>query len=446
MASMRRGLSSLVVAALLVGSRAAAAPHIDKGPWPQRITRTTAEIRLELSEPAPVVLELEGDGGKGTSRKFQSREAKTFHVVRLEGLTPSTVYSLSVVAGPSRLSGGFTTAPPDDSAAPFRFLVYGDNRTDDASHAQVVRAMASIPADFILHTGDFVEDGGDARQWQTFFDIEAPLLRRTCVFAAVGNHELLDQSATYFLRYFALGPPDVWRGAEPAPGTPLLSGTFRWASARFFVFNAMSRFTEGADRAWLERVLNEADGEAGLVWRVIVAHHGPWSAGPHGDNRALLEAGIPDLFRKHKVNLVLAGHDHIYERGEKGGLPYLVSGGGGAPAYEVKHVRAQTKKAEAVRHFVEVTATRDGLAIVARRMDGSLLETCGLPVDKAAWDCDAPPAAPPAAPPTIAPPAATPRSSCACDLAGQEGSRGAPGLFALSVLFALAVRRACSSR
>src|ERR1044072_8827840 len=46
----------------------------------------------------------------------------------------------------------------------------------------------NIP-DFILQTGDMVENGNDAAQWPVFFDIERGLLRQTVFFPAMGNHE-----------------------------------------------------------------------------------------------------------------------------------------------------------------------------------------------------------------------------------------------------------------
>ena len=63
-----------------------------------------------------------------------------------------------------------------------------------------------------------------------------------------------------------------------------LSGTFRWSNARFFMVNGMVDYTSGPSREWLEKVLTESDNEAGLIWRIVVTHYGPWSSGPHGDN------------------------------------------------------------------------------------------------------------------------------------------------------------------
>src|SRR6185436_8944345 len=139
-------------------------------------------------------------------------------------------------------------------------------------------------------TGDFVENGSSLRQWATFFDIEAPLLRQRCLFSCVGNHELADGRGADYLRYF--GPRDLDPSrADASDQTPYsldqLDGTFRWSNARFFLMNGMVPYRAGASRAWLENALGSADNEPGLQWRIVVIHHGPWSSGPHGDNALL---------------------------------------------------------------------------------------------------------------------------------------------------------------
>jgi hypothetical protein len=96
---------------------------------------------------------------------------------------------------------------------------------------------------------------------------------------------------------------------------------------------------------------------------------------------------VPELLAAHKVDLLLAGHDHIYERGDAGAIKYIVSGGGGAPLYRITSDLATTRKAEATYHFVELRATDDALRIVAHRLDGTVLERCGFGKD-APWDCD----------------------------------------------------------
>lgn len=439
----------LVAATLASGlawpSAALGAARITKGPWVQRVTKDSAVVRIEVDPPGPVSLEWEspgGDAGKGT---LASSEVRAFHAIPLAGLSPAARYAVVAHAGVA--SGGatktveFVTAPPDSSEQAIHFLAYGDNRTDPAAHGAVVRAMAGVPSDFLVHTGDFVEDGANPVQWQTFFDIEGPLLATRCLFSCVGNHELTDGSGVQYARLF--GPSG---GELPSGGATLrpehFNATFRWGAARFFFINGMVGYRSTVDRTWLENALVAADAEPDLAWRIVVVHHGPWSSGPHGDNTRLHDAKLVDLMRAHAVDIVFAGHDHLYERGFGEGLAYVVTGGGGAPVYKVDKLGKYTQKVESVRHFVDVELTRKELRVTPTRIDGSVIERCALGKGRSGWDCGgASDAGQAAAPISVTPAPAASGSRCSCDVAGGGNSFGqafAAGLLAL----AIGVRRA----
>ena len=182
-------LLSGAVATLTATVQAEPPARVIKGPYLQNLSATSVEIRAELAAPAPVTVTIGGlAGDAGAVRTIRDEHPATMHVIRVDGLTPSTRYSYSLGVAAAVAKGELTTAPPNDSTAPFTFLVYGDNRTDTVAHASVVHQMMLSPSDFIINTGDFVQDSAD-ENWQSFFDVEGPLIRNRCVFACVGNHE-----------------------------------------------------------------------------------------------------------------------------------------------------------------------------------------------------------------------------------------------------------------
>jgi hypothetical protein len=63
-------------------------------------------------------------------------------------------------------------------------------------------------------------------------------------------------------------------------------------------------------------------------WRVVVMHHPPFSSGLHGPSDWMQWP-----FAAWGAQLVLAGHDHSYERIAHDGIVYVVNGLGGAPRY-----------------------------------------------------------------------------------------------------------------
>ena len=398
------------VTASLARAEARKSASLVKGPYLTGLTTSGVGVRFELDAAAPADVEVAPEGlDAGAARRFDEGGASTMHVVHLNGLSPATSYAYVVrVAGKPLARASFTTAPPPESGAPVTFLVYGDTRTDVTAHAAIVRELAARPSAFLVNTGDLVEDGGRASDWQSFFDVEGKLLQERALFVSIGNHELYDDRAgANFARYF--GYDDTQGGTQPY-------GTARFGNVRFFFINSMHDWRSSPDRAWLQRELVGADEEPGLVWRIAVMHQGPWSSGPHGASAAILDAHVPELLASHGVDLVLSGHDHIYERGVVGRVKYVISGGGGAPLYKASRI-ASTRRVESVYHFVEMVADGDEFRLVAHRVDGSIMDRCGFKKG-GEWDCDPPPAveeaklAGPSSPPS---PAA---SRCGCSVPG----------------------------
>jgi len=422
---LRREGSGVALLAALLGSLGSAATavaagdvRVAKGPYVTSVFDTGAEIRFELDQASPATLTVVRDADSTSPpRTLESADPAAMHVVRATGLQAATRYAYSVRVGHALLGEGrFATASAPGSLAPVTFLAYGDDRTDPTAHAAIARAMLQVPSAFLVNTGDMVEDGGDADAWQAFFGVEAPLLRDRPIFAAVGNHEILnDLAGSNFARYF--GFPGVG-------GSSKLYGTQRFGLVRLFFLNGMHGWESGEERDWLERALANADAEPGVVWRIVVVHHGPWSSGPHGPNANLLDAGISDLLAAHHVDLLLSGHDHIYERGSSEGLKYLVSGGGGAPLYRIERLEPTALKAEAAYHFVEVYTTPSNVKIVARRVDGTVLDRCGFAKGDP-WDCDPPRATSPSEAGALPNPRPPSRMRCSCGVGTRTVDRRA---------------------
>ncbi len=237
---------------------------------------------------------------------------------------PSTAYRYRVLAGPNAAAsdeGHFTTAPSDNRA--FKIVIYGDSRLDVAAHSAVVRAIEGVPSDLLLHSGDMVARGDEEDDWRGFFEAESKLLRDRCVFASIGNHELLGDhgvGAAAFLRYFA--PPD-----ESGKDTPRLYGSVRWSNTRFFMLNAMDEWT-GEQRAWLKEELASRASPSPASRTAspsCITARSP--AARHGGNRRLHDHGVLPILEAGKARPLSRATIYAYERGFGGGLKYIVSGG-----------------------------------------------------------------------------------------------------------------------
>jgi hypothetical protein len=108
----------------------------------------------------------------------------------------------------------------------------------------------------------------------------------------------------------------------------------------------------------------------------------PYSSGVHGSNPTIQNAFV-DLFERYDVDLVLAGHDHNYERTHPiRGVTYVVSGGGCCPRKVGR--RSFTAVARPVLHFVIIEASTARLTIEAVGTNGRVFDRATLAQKRAA--------------------------------------------------------------
>jgi predicted phosphodiesterase len=371
--SLRQRLVTAACAAAVAMTPATATAEegVRKGPWLMAPRVGGVTVMIERQRPGPVTVRAWELVPAGETEPqpitVSDPAASTLHELRLAGLTPGGRYRYEV-SGPDieTTRGTFNTMP--DAFVPFRFVLYGDTRSDHRSHTATMRAIAREGADFVVHTGDLVGDGRREDQWQRFFTIERDVLRNAAWVPVVGNHELHRPSRVgieNFRRYVHC--------EEDSP-RPELDYTLRYGNVRMIMANAFDNWAAPRMRAWLDGQLTRARTEGPEDFLLVVLHWGMHSSGPHGENGNLRSAGLADVFRRHNVDMVIAGHDHIYERGEERGLRYMVTGGSGAPLYKHATTRHYTQVFARQHHYVRVDVERDALSFVALRPDGSVLD------------------------------------------------------------------------
>lgn len=282
------------------------------------------------------------------------RTPTSFHRIKVERLEPNTVYRYWVTCNGSSAEGTFKTAVDKDQ--PFKFVVYGDNRTQPAVHTAVLKRMSLFQPDFIIQTGDMVANGENLQQWDEYWQIASPTLATTPMFTTLGNHER--NGAPYF-RYFQV-PRDY---------------SFDYGDAHFVALDSNRPQSEmPVQIAWLRKDL-AAHRKA--RWRIVFMHHTlhtctdmPARRMESEQRRKLL---APVLF-EGKVQLFLSGHDHNYQHHLADGITYLVSGGGGAPLYDLTPNTPYVLVAKKAHHHCEVVADRNKLSIRAVEPDGTVID------------------------------------------------------------------------
>lgn len=124
--------------------------------------------------------------------------------------------------------------------------------------------------------------------------------------------------------------------------------------------------------AWFEAELKKPRTTPFLA---VLGHHPVYSNGPHGDHPVLVREWDP-LFRKYKVDLYMAGHDHDLQHLEFDGHPttHFLSGGGGADLYVLKvDGLDRGPYAQEVHGFSHLSVTRSALELRHLDADGRFL-------------------------------------------------------------------------
>lgn len=200
------------------------------------------------------------------------------------------------------------------------FAVCGDSRDDrNGILPQILSAVDASDMEFLLHTGDMVNHDSPG-EWDKF--VAATASFRKPLRVAIGNHELYGGgNRERFAERFGLS------------GT---SYSFTHRDARFaIVDNAGGAFPDNV-LAWLDRDLaSHPKGRDGVAVIVVAMHHPPETeiTRPHGTRFGYEEqsAKLLAILKKHRVDAVLASHEHMHHVEDWGGILMLVSGGAGAP-------------------------------------------------------------------------------------------------------------------
>jgi len=195
-----------------------------------------------------------------------------------------------------------------------RFAAIGDMGTGEPPQYETAQKLidsrVAFPYDFVVMLGDNIYGGSKSKDFEQKFEVPyKPLLDAGVKFyACLGNH---DNPSERLYKPFNMDGVNYY--------------TYKKANVRFFVLD--SNYMDPKQLAWLESQLKSAGSSD---WKICYFHHPLYSSGrfhgPATDLRQVLEP----LFIKYGVNVVFAGHEHVYERVHpQHGIYYFTEGASG---------------------------------------------------------------------------------------------------------------------
>lgn len=296
---------------------------------------------------------LERTGPVARRRDPRAQRPTRGFVVRL---VLSVVVATALVAGRPELLAVSQTGATDS----VKFAVIGDSGTGKRPQYEVAEQMTaargSFPFQFVLMTGDNLYGRQRPQDFVVKFErpYEALLQAGVQFFASLGNH---DNPANRFYEPFNL------RGQR--------YHSFVRGPARFFVLD--TNLMDQPQLTWLETTLRGAT----EPWRVAVFHHPLYSNarrhGPSVELRVVLEP----LFLQHGLQVVFAGHEHVYERlkPQKGIVHFTQGASGQLRRGDLRRAESTAAGFDGDNTFMLVEIDRERLLFRAVTRTGTVVDS-----------------------------------------------------------------------
>jgi predicted phosphodiesterase len=286
-------------------------PKIVIGPYTQNVTQTSITIIWETDIPTATNLV---EYGETVSYGYMKNgdAGISHHEITITCDFPMGHYK---VISDNQESKDYEFSLISSSLEQFTFVVFGDSRSNRDIRRMVSNQVNTESPDFVIHSGDMVDNGNSWSEWQKWLADSMPLLQNSTMFGTRGNHE---EDGEYYSRVFT--PPidkDCWY-------------SFDYGPCHFVIIDDNVPYEEESDQYhWLETDLSFTE----KPYKIAVQHEGMYCAGGHNSNMNLRQSLEP-LFNQYGVQIVFSGHNHFYQRTEEiNGTIYITTAGAGAPLY-----------------------------------------------------------------------------------------------------------------
>ncbi|NGZ75222.1 S-layer homology domain-containing protein [Saccharibacillus alkalitolerans] len=299
---------------------------------PKDVTGTKLEVveadrRVNGAFPAEGVMTYEGTSV--TTAVYETKADKdakktteySSHKVVANNLKPGTTYAYRAGDGNEGNWSGISTFTTERAGREdFDFLFttdsQGTTQTDFKIWNTVLQAgLNKFPkSEFVLISGDEVDNGDREEQWKWFFGEASEILTKMPLMPVVGNHE--SKNYDNFATHFNL-PNLSATGAKPDGSVY----AFDYGPVHFMVLNneysgsssdANIRDVYDKQVQWLRNEASRTDQK----WKVVVQHKAPYSVANHVDDTDVkyFRENLTKVFDELDIDMVLSGHDHTYTR------------------------------------------------------------------------------------------------------------------------------------
>ncbi|GAB3168704.1 metallophosphoesterase family protein [Telluribacter humicola] len=252
-----------------------------------------------------------------TRHEQEPAVSANYHSAVINGLTPGSVYVYRVGFGKGWSEWFQFKMPESTKGRALSFLYFGDAQNDVKSHwSRVIReAYKKMPeVSFMLHAGDLINRHDHDIEWGEWFQAGSFIHASVPSVMTPGNHEY---------RNVKLSPH--WRPQYNLPQNGPKGLEETCYQVNYHDLKVISLDAEQIDESpyyaqkqaqWLDSILTNDPRR----WTVLTIHYPFYSTKPNRENVELRNRFKP-ILDKHKVDIVLQGHDHAYGRGMVSNTP-----------------------------------------------------------------------------------------------------------------------------
>ncbi len=248
----------------------------------------------------------------------------------------------------------------------FSFVAMGDSRSYPDIFSKIMRETEKAHPDFIISMGDLVEEGDNYKEWHDYyFSVVNGIADFTPIVSTLGDHEAVGDNGVLF-RYYL-------RKKEPVDK---LWFSFDYGDAHFISLD----YRHPNDREMIEWFKKDIV-SAHKKWNFVYMHRPMYNLGGHRSDWG--RDKWPALCFNYHVDIVFAGHSHLYERffpakpenkPDYTAITYITTGGAGAELYESVKNPLVLACGESVNHFIEIKIDGDTLNMKTIGINGNVFD------------------------------------------------------------------------
>ena len=279
------------------------------------LTKTKSDVQIVKTS--------DFDGTFANAKTFSADNAYKFrkqfcHKITADGLEPGAEYTYRVGDASLDMWSDIGTFRTDDGDNSFSYITIADvqaSSDENFNHAsETIRgAMATCPeSEFTVNLGDFVNDDTND-EWDWYFKNFAFSNSATTLVPIAGNH---DGNITNKLNINVFNSTFNLDNSTTDSKVNWVNGvyySYDYGNAHFAVLNTNDMYPMSqSQRNWLINDMKSSDAD----WKIVFMHRACYSEGKNinkPDTVIMRDVLIP-LFDELDIDMVCAGHDHVYYR------------------------------------------------------------------------------------------------------------------------------------